>query len=110
VFDAIHDQVHPARVLKGICDSLKTRGTFLCVDVAASSHLQDNIGHPLAPFLYSTSTMHCMTVSLASHGEGLGTAWGEQKALEMLAAAGFKAIKVRRVEGDILNNYYIARK
>jgi SAM-dependent methyltransferase len=110
VFDAIHDQVHPARVLRGIYDSLKPGGTFLCVDVAASSHLQDNIGHPLAPFLYSTSTMHCMTVSLASHGAGLGTVWGEQKALEMLAAAGFKDVEVRRVEGDILNNYYIARK
>jgi len=110
VFDAIHDQVHPARVLKGIYDSLKTGGTFLCVDVAASSHLQDNIDHPLAPFLYSTSTMHCMTVSLAYDGDGLGTVWGEQKALEMLAAAGFKDIEVKRVEGDILNNYYIARK
>ena len=110
VFDAIHDQVYPARVLKGICDSLKTGGTFLCVDVATSSHLQENLGHPLAPFFYSTSTMHCMTVSLAAHGEGLGTAWGEQKALEMLAAAGFKDVEVTRVEGDILNNYYIARK
>jgi SAM-dependent methyltransferase len=110
VFDAIHDQVHPARVLKGLYDSLKTGGTFLCVDVAASSKLQDNIGHPLAPFLYSTSTMHCMTVSLAYGGDGLGTAWGEQKALEMLAAAGYKDVEVKRVDGDILNNYYIARK
>ena len=41
------------------------------MDVRASSHLQDNISHPLAPFIYSFSTMHCMTVSLALDGAGL---------------------------------------
>ena len=34
--------------------------------------------------LYSVSTFHCMTVSLAHDGAGLGTMWGEQKANEML--------------------------
>jgi hypothetical protein len=54
--------------------------------------------------------MHCMTVSLALDGEGLGTCWGEQKALELLAEAGFTNVAVKRVEGDIMNNYYIASK
>ena len=39
--------------------------------------------------LYTISTMHCMTVSLAYEGEGLGTVWGRQKAEKMLVAAGF---------------------
>ena len=51
-----------------------------------------------------------MTVSLALDGEGLGAMWGEQKAREMLGEAGFTSIDVKRVEGDILNNYYIARR
>ncbi len=51
-----------------------------------------------------------MTVSLAQGGAGLGSMWGEEKALEMLAEAGFGKVDVQRVEGDVLNNYYIATK
>ena len=109
-FDAIHDQAHPARVLAGIATALRPEGTFLMVDVAASSDVSENIEHPLGPFLYTVSCMHCMTVSLALDGEGLGAVWGEQKAREMLAAAGFTNVDVEQVEGDILNSYYIARR
>jgi SAM-dependent methyltransferase len=110
VFDAIHDQANPRQVLKGIYDALKPGGTFLCVDIAADSDVAGNVDHPFAPFLYTVSTMHCMTVSLALGGEGLGTVWGEQKARELLAEAGFRDIVTKQVEGDILNNYYIASK
>ncbi len=109
-FDAIHDQAHPDRVLKGIFESLRPGGTFLCVDIAGSSELHENLEHPLAPSLYSISTLHCMTVSLALNGMGLGTMWGEQKCRQMLTEAGFTDIDVKQVEGDILNNYYIARR
>jgi len=110
VFDAIHDQAQPRRVLKNIYNLLRPGGVFLCVDIAASSNLEENVGHPLAPMLYAVSTMHCMTVSLALNGEGLGTMWGEQMAHELLAEAGFTAIETKRIEGDIQNNYYIATK
>jgi len=60
--------------------------------------------------LYTVSTMHCMTVSLARNGEGLGAMWGEQKALEFLAEAGFTDVTVEQVEGDPFNNFYIAQK
>ena len=109
-FDAIHDQKSPARVLRGIYDALRPGGTYLCVDIAADSTHAGNIDNPLAPFLYAVSTFHCMTVSVALGGEGLGTAWGQQKALQMLSDAGFRDVRTERVEGDILNNYYIARK
>jgi hypothetical protein len=55
------------------------------------------------------SVLHCLTVSLAQDGAGLGTVWGEQEALEMLAAAGFGKVDVTRIEGDPFNNYYFAR-
>jgi SAM-dependent methyltransferase len=110
VFDAIHDQAQPRRVLKGIADCLRDDGVFLCVDVRASSNVHENLEHPLGPFLYTISCMHCMTVSLAQNGEGLGAVWGEQKALELLAEAAFGDVEVKTVDGDILNNYYIARK
>ena len=109
-FDAIHDQRDPAGVLAGIHAALRPGGTFLCVDIQADSTVAGNLEHPLAPFLYAISTMHCMTVSLALDGEGLGTVWGQQKALEMLTTAGFTDIEVKTVDGDILNNYYVAHR
>jgi ubiquinone/menaquinone biosynthesis C-methylase UbiE len=110
VFDAIHDQAKPRQVLKNIFNLLRPNGTFLCTDIAASSNLEENLEHPLAPAFYSISTMHCMTVSLALGGEGLGNMWGTQKALELFGEAGFREVDVKQVEGDILNNYYIAKK
>jgi ubiquinone/menaquinone biosynthesis C-methylase UbiE len=110
VFDAIHDQAQPRKVLANISRALKPEGVFLCVDVAASSRLEDNIDHPLGPMLYAISTLHCMTVSLALNGEGLGTVWGTQKAYELLSEAGFGQIETKSVEGDIINAYYICRK
>ena len=109
-FDAIHDQAHPDRVLAAISEALRPGGTFLMVDIAGSSKLEENLDHPLGSYLYTVSNMHCMTVSLAQGGAGLGTMWGEQQALRMLADAGFARVKVERVPGDIVNSYYIARK
>jgi SAM-dependent methyltransferase len=109
-FDSIHDQAQPRKVLKGVYDALKPGGTFLMVDIAASSELAENMEHPMAPAFYAISTFHCMTVSLALGGEGLGTVWGEQKARELLAEAGFKRVDVEHVEGDFMNAYYICRK
>lgn len=110
VFDAIHDQAQPRAVLRNIARALRPGGTLLAVDIRASSKLEENLDHPLAPALYSISTMHCMTVSLALAGEGLGTMWGEQQARELLAEAGLVVQAVEQVEGDILNNYYICGK
>lgn len=110
VFDAIHDQAQPAKVLEYISRALRPGGTFLMVDIAASSNLEDNLEHPLAPMLYSISTLHCMTVSLALDGAGLGTVWGDQLARKMLADAGFTTVDMKQVEGDIMNAYYVVTK
>jgi 2-polyprenyl-3-methyl-5-hydroxy-6-metoxy-1,4-benzoquinol methylase len=110
VFDAVHDQAKPDVVLKAIADALRPGGVFLCVDVAGSSNVEENLEHPMAPMLYSVSTFHCMTVSLALDGAGLGTMWGEQKATEMFSAAGFTSVETTRIPEDILNVYYVCRK
>ena len=109
-FDSIHDQAYPDQVLAGIARALRPAGTFLMVDIAASSNLEENRDHPLGPFLYAISTLHCMTVSLAQGGAGLGTVWGEEKACTMLREAGFTSIDVKKVEGDIMNSYFIATR
>src|SRR5215207_2756010 len=63
-FDAIHDQAHPAQVLANIYRALRPGGVFLMVDIKASSRVEDNVGAPFAAYLYTVSTMHCMSVSL----------------------------------------------
>ena len=109
-FDAIHDQANPQGVLNGIYRSLKSSGRFLMQDIRASSHLENNLEHPIAPLLYTLSTMHCMTVSLAQGGAGLGTMWGEELAVEMLAQAGFENIAIHQLEHDFQNNFYLMQK
>ncbi len=108
VFDAVHDQVHPDRVLTNIHRALRPGGTLLMADIKASSHLEDNITIPWAPMSYTISTMHCMTVSLAGGGTGLGSMWGRQLAMSMLADAGFADVDVHEIDADPFNDYYIA--
>lgn len=110
-FDTIHDQAHPTTVLSNIYNALKQDGIFLMQDIAASSNTEENIQNPLAPMLYTFSTMHCMTVSLAQDGDGLGTVWGRQMAEKMLKEAGFSGpIDIKQIDGDILNYYYVIKK
>jgi 2-polyprenyl-3-methyl-5-hydroxy-6-metoxy-1,4-benzoquinol methylase len=108
-FDAIHDQAHPLAVLRGIRHSLTDDGVYLAQDIRAHSHHHENINHPLGAFLYAMSIMHCMTVSLAQGGEGLGTMWGREKAFEYFRKAGFSDIQVHELAHDIQNDYFVCR-
>lgn len=108
-FDAIHDQRDPAAVLRCAADALAPGGIYLMIEPKASSHLEENIGNPFAPYVYGTSVLHCMTVSLAEGGAGLGTAWGEQTARRMLQEAGFTSIEVVDAPGP-QNSIYICRR
>jgi 2-polyprenyl-3-methyl-5-hydroxy-6-metoxy-1,4-benzoquinol methylase len=107
-FDAIHDQSDPAAVLRGIARALKPEGVFLMQDIKACSKLDENRDLPLGPFIYAVSCMHCMSVSLAGGGAGLGAAWGKERALSMLSEAGFAHVRVETLPHDILNYYYLA--
>src|SRR5262249_30874317 len=109
-FDAIHDQARPADVLRGIAASLRPEGVFLMQDISGSSHLHEDVNHPFAAFLYTISCLHCMSVSLANGGPGLGAMWGKRKALEMLREAGFTQVRVETLPHDPLNFFYVATK
>lgn len=110
-FDAIHDQARPAEVLANIRRILRPGGLFLMQDIKARTAVADNMDHPMAPFIYTISCMHCMSVSLAADGNGggvgLGAAWGKELAKRMLHEAGFASVSVHELEHDMLNYYYV---
>lgn len=109
-FDAIHDQTDPVRVLDRVHDALAPDGYFAMLDIRASSHLENNIDNPAAPLLYGISTLHCLTISLAEHGAGLGTVWGHELATRLLKQAGFIGTEVLEVPEDPLNLLYVSRR
>jgi 2-polyprenyl-3-methyl-5-hydroxy-6-metoxy-1,4-benzoquinol methylase len=109
-FDAVHDQAQPLNVLRGIYRALTPEGVYLMQDIKGSSCAHKNIAHPIGTLLYTISCMHCMTVSLAQGGEGLGAMWGEETAREYLRRAGFRSIATHQLAHDIQNNWYVVTK
>lgn len=108
-FDAVHDQADPAALLRNIRRALRPDGVYLMQDINGSSSHAGDMDHPVGPFIYTISCLHCMTVSLASGGAGLGAAWGKQTALRMLDEAGFADVRVEELEHDFMNYFYVCR-
>ena len=109
-FDAVHDQAKPLNVLRGIQRTLKPDGIYLMQDISGTSHVEKDVAHPIGTFLYTVSCMHCMAVSLAQGGEGLGAMWGEEKTRDYLQRAGFRSVVTHRLAHDIQNNWYVVTK
>jgi SAM-dependent methyltransferase len=110
-FDSIHDQADPAGVLARAHRALAPGGLFVMIDMNTSSDVEDNVTNPLAPWLYTASLFHCMQVSLAEGGAGLGTCWGRQTAERMLHDAGFADVAtIPAPTGDPMNVIFSARR
>ena len=109
-FDAIHDQADPSGMLASIEQALRPDGVYLVQDITGSSYLEKNYERPASPWLYTISYSHCMTVSLADGGQGLGAMWGEEMAVEMMKAAGFASVAMHHLDHDFMNTYYVATK
>ena len=109
-FDAIHDQTRPLEALQAVHHILAPGGMFSMVDIAARSNLADNLDHPMGPFLYTVSLMHCLPVGLVDGGSGLGMMWGREKAVEMLKAAGFEYVQVHKIPEDPFNLHFLSCK
>ena len=108
--DTIHDHPRPDGVLRSIAEALRPDGVLLMREIAASSHLHGNRHHPLGPFLYTISCLHCMTVSLACGGAGLGALWGSEHMVRMLGDAGLGRVEIRQLPRDSMTFYVVARK
>ena len=108
-FDAIHDQTRPLEALKNVSRMLTSGGMFSMIDIDADSSHRGNLDHPMGPFLYTVSLMHCMPVGLSEGGRGLGMMWGRQQACELLAEAGFSDVQVLEMAHDPFNVHYFCR-
>ncbi len=111
-FDAIHDQIRPLAALKSVKHMLAEGGIFSMVDIDAGSCHSDNMDHPMGPFLYTVSLMHCMPVGLGAsdeNGMGLGMMWGRQQAVALLKEAGFAEIETLEMAHDPFNVHYQCR-
>jgi SAM-dependent methyltransferase len=108
-FDAVHDQADPDAVVRHIRRSLTDDGVYLAQDIDGSSSHHGDLDHPIGPLLYTISCLHCMTVSLARGGEGLGAMWGRERAQQLFRDAGFTDIEVRALEHDPQNAFYVCR-
>ena len=108
-FDSIHDQSHPLEALKGVRYMLAPGGMFSMIDIKAGSKQADNIDHPLGPFLYTVSLMHCMPIGLNDNGTGLGMMWGQEQAVALLHEAGFEDVEIVEMEHDPFNLHYLCK-
>jgi 2-polyprenyl-3-methyl-5-hydroxy-6-metoxy-1,4-benzoquinol methylase len=91
-FNCIHDMAHPRAALAAIQRMLKSDGAFLWSEADVGERLEDNL-NPVGRTLYGASTMHCMTVSLAQGGEGLGSAISQELARNLASEAGFVSLE-----------------
>lgn len=98
--DTIHDLAAPEAVMAGVVEALRPGGVFLMVEPLASGDLDTDARKPMAVMGFATSLVHCVQVSLASGGPGLGAMWGRARALPMLEAAGFRTVSVHESPAD----------
>jgi hypothetical protein len=89
---------------------MKSDGVYLMQDISGTGNLEEDRKHLIGPFLYTVSCMHCMTVSLAQGGEGVGAMWGEDMIKDYLRTAGFTTIIKNKLDHDIQNYWYVVRK
>lgn len=106
-FDAVHDQSHPQAALKGVKYMLRDGGLFSMIDIKADTDIKENADHPMAPFLYTVSLMHCMPVGLNDNGSGLGMMWGKQQAVNLLRQAGFTQVCAEDIPNDAFNLHFL---
>lgn len=107
-FDCIHDMTNPRGALKAIRAALKADGLYFWSEPNCSEKVEDNI-NPLGRLFATISPLHCMTVSLAHGGEGLGTIIGAGGAQALAKEAGFSHFEKLPIDNPF-NQFFLLRK
>ena len=77
-------------------------------EAEAGDRLEENLTSA-GRTMYGASTMHCLTVSLAHEGEGLGSVIGEKLASELAQEAGFSKFERLAVKNPY-HQIFVIRK
>jgi len=107
-FDCIHDMVDPKATLRAIRDALADDGVYVWSEPNATANAHEN-RNPIGKMFHAISPLHCMTVSLAFNGAGLGTVIGESGARALAQEAGFSQFEKLPIQHP-LNQFFALRK
>ncbi len=106
--DCIHDMVDPLGGLKAIREALTDDGLFFWMEPIGSHNPMENRDPPRR-LRQAISPYHCMSVSLAYGGAGLGTLIGEAGASKLAEEAGFSHFEKLSIE-DPGQQFFGARR
>jgi SAM-dependent methyltransferase len=110
-FDCLHDMTDPAAAMRGIRRAIRPDGTWLIADIKAYPSYEENAArNPMAPMMYGTSILACMSSALSEPGGlGLGTlGFHEELARRMTREAGFTRFEPLDL-GHPVNAFYVVR-
>ncbi len=93
-FDLIHDLPDVIKGLSAIKRSLKPGGIFVMMEPKVGTEPFAETLIPEMEMLYSISTLHCVSQSLAWNGAGMGACWGETAIRQTVKAAGFTSCEL----------------
>jgi len=99
--DCIHDMADPVGALRAIRGLLNADGLFVWSEMTGSTNPLENRDDSLARVRAALSPYHCLTVSLAGGGAGLGTILGEQGARDLALAAGYDGFDILPVDSPV---------
>ncbi|HEX4169590.1 MAG TPA: class I SAM-dependent methyltransferase [Bryobacteraceae bacterium] len=107
-FDCIHDMVDPIATLRAIYSALASDGVYLWSEPNCSHEAHEN-RNPLGRTFHAISPLHCMTVSLAHNGAGLGTVIGERGARELAGEVGFSKFEKLPIQNPFNQFFALGR-
>ncbi len=83
-------------------------GVYIWSEPNATANAHEN-RNPLGKAFHSISPLHCMTVSLAHNGAGLGTVIGESGARELAKGVGFSHFERLPIQNPF-NQFFALRR
>ena len=107
-FDCIHDMTDPLGVLRAIREAMAADGVYVWSEPNASANPVEN-RNPVGKTFSAASPLHCLTVSLAHDGAGLGTVIGESGARRLAREAGFSGFDRLPVEHPLIQVFALRR-
>jgi hypothetical protein len=99
--------VDPRKTVRSIREALAPDGVYVWSEPNCSANAHEN-RNPVGRTFHAISPLHCMTVSLAFGGEGLGTVIGEQGARALAQEAGFTRFEKLPIQNPF-NQFFAVR-